>query len=210
MIQRELPTQAFKFITYKKMHDKSESDFLTSLSEFEKILKEEKEISFHGLFINFDGTFAQLLGATSRKELKRIVQKVESDNRAFSLFSCVDEKTIQQWYHELLLPQFMIPRHFGSFEHGVMKSKSEADYSIETILALDKRLQANYLQGFDNTKGHALTQAENEYYGEITFGENLITSREICFGYFQNKDASEFLNAFDLTTATFGFWSLFG
>lgn len=210
MIQRELPTQALKFITYKKMNDKSESDFLTSIYEFEEFLKEEKEVSFHGLFINSDGTFAQLLGATSRKEIKKIVQKVESDNRASSLFSCVDERTIQQWYHELLLPQFMIPRHFGSFEHGVMRSKSETDYSMETILALDKKLQTNYLQGFDNTKGHALTQTEDKFYGEITFGDNLVSSREICFGYFQNKDASEFLNAFDLSTATFGFWCLLG
>lgn len=91
-----------------------------------------------------------------------------------------------------------------------MAGQSETSYPEKRIQELSERLESNYLQRFENTKGHVISLTKDGLCGEIIFGKYLIATREICYGYFHDKDTSNFLEAFDLSTADLGFWSLLG
>ncbi|MFD2904278.1 hypothetical protein [Sphingobacterium anhuiense] len=79
---------------------------------------------------------------------------------------------------------------------------------ITRLRAISDAIEVDYLHNFDNTKAHFVAIVDENKYSEITFGQTVIATRDICRGYVEDPSCQILLEIADEKTFELDFWSL--
>ena len=77
---------------------------------------------------------------------------------------------------------------------------------MESLLAVSKSVEENYLHDSGNTVEHFIGQVDEGTYSEMVFGETLDQTRRTCFGHMGNPVCEELLGLFDPGSVDLDFW----
>ena len=75
-------------------------------------------------------------------------------------------------------------------------------------MTVSENIEKEYLNAFENTKAHFIGSVQENRVSEITLGETLGKTKEICFGYFNNQICKPLLDISDEATIEIDFWYL--
>ena len=93
----------------------------------------------------------------------------------------------------------------------VLRKKCEQKGVLGTIRDYsnkENKIEKEYLNSFDNNLGHFMGKIDDTTYSELTFGETLGKTREICYGYFGIDAGMELMNMYILEKVDLDFWYL--
>jgi hypothetical protein len=120
----------------------------------------------------------------------------------------INPQTVKIRYHEILDNNFQVPKNFSCFEHGTFSPKKDIEFSKSNLLYVAKKIEDGYLNTFENTLGHFIGKINDKTYSEITFGQTLGKTREICYGYLNIEVGMKMMTMFIPETTDLDFWYL--
>lgn len=199
--------KALEFTVFEKNSSVSDEELITAAMQFEALyLKNCKGVIFHCLARNLKGQYANALFAENMDNLKEVEKGFSANTEAKKFMECINHQSVKVYYHHILTVNVMIPKTFGCIEHGCFTMKNEKAFSEKTLLEISEVVEADYLSSFTEHSGHFIGKIDNEVYSEISFGDTLGKTREICFGYENNPVCQQLLNHFKLETVNLDFW----
>lgn len=199
--------QAMEFASFKIKKDVTEDDLINAIIAFEEsFLQNQKGILLHCLVKNQMDTYANVLFAESETALKEMQETANKNEFAGTFFSMIESETVSMNIHTIENDSFQIPTSFACVEHGTFKLN--ANVTLNDLKVKSHKLEEEYLNHFTNSKAHYIGSLNNSLFSEVTFGESLGKTKQICFGYLQNKIGLEFLELLDDKTMQLDFYSV--
>ena len=200
--------KAMEFTSFSKKKNVTDDELINAVLKFETVLAKQSGVIFHCLVRNFKNEYANVLFVSDFEDLKKIEDKIIKLAEAQDFFKLIDEKSIKIGYHQILKTDFKIPHYFSCIECGTFELKNGIEQN-KLLLAV-KNIEQEYLSIFENTKEHFIGLIQKSKYSEVTFGETLAKTKEICFGYTSNPYCKRMLEMADETTMELDFWYLIG
>lgn len=108
--------------------------------------------------------------------------------------------------HKIEKENFVIPESFACIEHGTFQLKEAV--TLKDLKSKSETLERDYLEHFSNSKAHYVGSLGDIVFSEIAFGETLGKTKQICYGYLENKVGLEFLGLLDEKTMELDFYSV--
>lgn len=179
---------------------------INAVLKFETVLAKQDGVIFHCLVRNFENEYANVLFATEIDDLKRLEENLMQLQEVQDFFRLIDKKTLKITVHKILKNDFKVPNLFLCVECGTFELKNQ-DENLK-LLAVSENIEKEYLNTFENTKAHFIGSVQENRFSEITLGETLGKTKELCFGYFSNKFCKPLLEMTDETTVKLDFWYL--
>ena len=198
--------KAMEFTSFKKKETVTDDELINTVLEFETVLGKQSGVIFHCLVRNFENEYANVLFVTELDDLKKLEENVMKLSEAQDFFKLIDEQSIKITFHKILKADFEVPNHFSCVECGTFALKN--DNENHKLLTVSKNIEKEYLNTFENTKAHFIGSVKENRFSEITIGETLGKTKEICFGYFNNQFCKPLLEMADETTMELDFWYL--
>lgn len=195
---------AMEFTSFKKKEHVSDDELLFAVLRFERQLIQVEGIVYHTLVRNYDNEYANVLFATSMEAIKSLTEIIGNTIETQEFFNMVEMSSVQVEYHQITKPDFILPEHFGCIENGKFSLKDATQHS--TLLLASDAVEDQYLNLYDNTKGHFITTRGENLYSEIVIGQTLGYTKEICYGYFGNEACLSLLSLIDESSMHLGFW----
>lgn len=205
----ESPASMMEFTKFTKADHISDEDLISLVMKFESdYLQKQSGLIFHCLVRNLAGEYANLLFADNIASIKNIENGFSSNDSAKDFIAAIKPQTVKVHYHEILDDNFQVPKGFACFEHGLFSPKKDIEFSEKHLLSVAKKIEKSHLNNFENTLGHFIGKIDDETYSEITFGQTLGKTREICYGYLNIEAGMEMMTMFDPDTTDLDFWYL--
>lgn len=198
--------KAMEFTSFKKKETITDDELINAVLKFETVLAKQNGVIFHCLVRNFENEYANVLFVTEIEDLKRLEENLIQLQEAQDFFRLIDEKSIKITVHKILKDDFKVPSLFSCVECGTFQLKNQ-DENLK-LLAISENIEKEYLNTFENTKAHFIGSVQENRFSEITLGETLGKTKEICFGYFNNQFCKPLLEMTDETTVKLDFWYL--
>jgi hypothetical protein len=210
MIRVSQATPSFmEFTTFTKASNVTDEELISLVMKFENdYLQKQSGLIFHCLVRNLKGEYANLLFADNMENMKSIEYNFASNDCAKDFMAAVNPQTVKVRYHEVLDNNFQVPKNFACFEHGTFSPKKDNGFSESNLLSVANKIEEDHLNTFENSLGHFIGKLDDETYSEITFGQTLGKTREICFGYLNIKAGLEMMDMFNSETIDLDFWYL--
>ncbi|MEH6403625.1 MAG: hypothetical protein V7750_09665 [Sneathiella sp.] len=195
------------FATFQKKRDVETMDVIAASLDWQReFLKSMDGIGFHCLLGNMSGGFADIIFATDRPSFDKMGELHFEAPSSIKFMSLLDPESIQLRSASILKEGLIIPSGFSCIEAGFMTLAEGAIAEDEEVRLGSDKIEEQYLGGYSNTLGHFVGRAEDQSYCEITFGQTLGQTREICYGYEHSVICQDFLNQFDEKKFEFDFW----
>ena len=202
------PVCAMEFTSFKKKAEVSDDELLFAVLRFERQLAQVEGMVYHCLVRNYDNEYANVLFATSMETIKSLEAVIGNTKETQDFFSMVEVNSVQVEYHEISKPDFALPEYFGCIENGKFSLK-DSNQQTALLLASDA-VEYTYLNQYENTKGHFISRRDENQYAEIVLGQTLGSTKEICYGYFENIACLSLLDLIDESSMNLGFWYVVG
>lgn len=197
--------QIMEFTSFKKQPHVSDDEMLQAVLNFESaFLAKQDGVLFHCLVRNYKNEYANVLFAENQEALDALMGKVHDNKEVNHFFSLIDNETVKMNFHQIQKKGFQIPNHFSSVECGTFKLN--ANESLEGLLLVSDTIENKYLNSSRNTKAHFIGCLPNDVYSEITFGETLGKTKEVCMGYSENEHCKPLLDMADSESMQLDFW----
>jgi hypothetical protein len=197
-------TKAMEFTSFKKKETVTDDELINAVLKFETVLSKQDGIVFHCLVRNFKNEYANVLFVAELDDLKKLEKNVMQLQEAQDFFQLIEEQSIKMSFHKILKDNFEVPNHFSCVECGTFTLKNENENL--KLLTISDSVEKEYLNSFENTKAHFIGSVKENRYSEVTIGETLGKTKEICFGYFNNPFCKSLLEMADETTMELDFW----
>lgn len=198
--------KAMEFTSFKKQEGVSDDDLMASVLKFEEILAKQPGVIFHCLVRNFENTYANVLFVENVEHLHQLSKEVAALPEAQHFFSLISMETVRMEFHEILKDDFHVPQGFACVECGTFTLKPES--TIEAFISTSTNLEKNYLNKFDNCLEHFVGRVEGKKVSEIAIGKTYAKTKQVCYGYFDDKYGQELLNLAIMDTVNLDFWYL--
>lgn len=198
--------KAMEFTSFKKKETVTDDELINAVMKFETVLGKQSGVIFHCLVRNFKNEYANVLFVTEIDDFKKLEENLMQLQEAQDFFKLIDEQSIKMTFHKILKDDFVVPNHFSCVECGTFKLKNENEN--HKLLTISESIEKEYLNTFENTKAHFMGSVKENRFSEITIGETLGKTKEICFGYFNNQFCKPLLEMADETTMELDFWYL--
>jgi len=198
--------RAMEFTSFKKKETVTDDEIINAVMKFETVLSRQNGVIFHCLVRNYKNEYANVLFVTEIDDLKKLEENVMQLQEAQDFFKLIDEQSIKMKFHKILKDDFVVPNHFSCVECGTFSLKNENENL--KLLTISENIEKEYLTPFENTKAHFIGSLKENRFSEITIGETLGKTKEICFGYFNNPFCKPLLEMADETTMELDFWYL--
>ncbi|MDR2205866.1 MAG: hypothetical protein LBE36_06905 [Flavobacteriaceae bacterium] len=195
---------AMEFTSFKKKENVSDDELLNALSNFETTLSKHPGLIFHCLLRNYSNEYAHLLLASSMNNFKNLESNLGHFPEVKFFFELIDMQTVKIEYHEIQKENFQVPTNFSCVEKGIFSLKEVNNF--DKLLQISDTIEKEYLNTFENTKAHFIGTINTNRYSEITFGETLGKTKQICMGYFENTFCKKLLEISDETSMELDFW----
>ncbi|WP_246034360.1 hypothetical protein [Empedobacter tilapiae] len=169
-----------------------------------KVLSKQDGVIFHCLVRNFKNDYANVLFVKEIDNLKKLEENLIQLQESQDFFKLIDEQSSRITFHKILKDNFVVPNHFSCVECGTFELKNDYDQ----LLTISESIENEYLNTFENTKAHFIGSINENRFSEITIGETLGKTKEICYGYFNNPFCKQLLEMADETTMELDFWYL--
>ena len=196
-----------EFTTFEVKSSVTVNQLIEAVLNFESnFLKQQKGIVFHCLVRNIEGKFANVLFAENMGALKQLEKSAESNESVNLFFDMVESSSVQVNFNKINEKNFKVPENFSCVEYGVFKLKETE--KLDSLLPVLEAVKNNYLNNFNNTKGHFVGILPNDTYAEVVFGETLGQTKQLCSGYFENQFCKAFLEKIEESTTQLDFWYL--
>ena len=198
--------KAMEFTSFKKKENVTDDELINAVLKFETVLTKQSGVIFHCLVRNFKNEYANVLFVTELDDLKKMEENVIKFSEAQDFFKLIDEQSIKMEFHKISKDDFKVPTHFSCIECGTftLKNKNES----QKLLTVSENIEKEYLNTFENTKAHFIGSLNENRYSEVTIGETLGKTKEICFGYMRSQFCKPLLEMADETTMELDFWYL--
>lgn len=198
--------KGMEFTSFKKKETVTDDELINAVMKFEIALSKQSGVIFHCLVRNFKNEYANALFVTEINDLKKTQKNVLKLQEAQDFFKLIDEQSIKMTFHKILKDEFKVPNHFSCIECGAFTLKNENENL--KLLTISESIEKEYLNTFENTKAHFIGSLNENRFSEITIGETLGKTKEICFGYFDNQFCKALLEMTDEATMELDFWYL--
>lgn len=195
-----------EFTSFKKKETVTDDELINAVLKFEVALAKQDGVIFHCLVRNFKNEYANVLFVAEIDDLKRLEENLMQLQEAQDFFKLIDEKSIKITFHKILKNDFKVPSLFSCIECGTFELKNQ-DENLK-LLTVSENIEKEYLIAFENTKAHFIGSVQENRFSEITLGETLGKTKEICFGYFNDQFCKPLLDMTDETTVEIDFWYL--
>lgn len=206
MIKTPIP-RVMEFTSFRKKETVTDDELIQAVIQFESsFLIQQKGVLFHCLVRNFNNEYANVIFTENKKDLNELEEKAINNDITKNFFSLIEKGSTKINFHHIEKENFEIPQYFSCIEHGTFSLKNKNDF--EHLITASNTLEKEYLSKTTNTKGHFIGTISGNLYSEITFGETLGKTKEICFGYTQNKYCQPLLKLADETSMNLDFWYL--
>ncbi|WP_314242769.1 hypothetical protein [Empedobacter tilapiae] len=196
--------KAMEFICFKKKQTVTDDELINAVMKFEKVLSKQDGVIFHCLVRNFKNDYANVLFVKEIDNLKRLEENLIQLQESQDFFKLIDEQSSRIIFHKILKDNFVVPNHFSCVECGTFELKNDYDQ----LLTISESIENEYLNTFENTRAHFIGSINENRFSEITIGETLGKTKEICYGYFNNPFCKQLLEMADETTMELDFWYL--
>jgi len=198
--------KVMEFTSFRKKENVTDDELLFALLKFEKVLSAQKGLIFHCLMRNFSNEYANVLFAAAMSDLKELENNLGKDEDVIQFFELIEMTTTKIEFHEILDNKFIIPSSFSCIEKGLFSLKNKEDKS--KLITTSLEIEENYLSTFSNTKAHFIGKIKENEFSEITIGETLGATKQICMGYLENESCKKMLALIDESTMQLDFWYL--
>jgi uncharacterized protein YifE (UPF0438 family) len=198
--------KAMEFTSFKKKETVTDDELTNAVLKFETVVAKQSGVIFHCLVRNFKNEYANVLFVENIEQLHLLSKEVASFPEAKDFFDLIDMDTVKMELHEILKDDFKIPIGFSCIEHGTFALKEES--TIDPLLKVSSNLEKYYLSTFDNSLEHFVGRVKNQKLSEVALGKTYAKTKQICYGYYENKYGQSFLDLADLATVDLDFWYL--
>lgn len=198
--------KAMEFTSFKKKETATDDELINAVLEFETAVAKQSGTIFHCLVRNFKDEYANVLFAEEMEHLHLLSKEVGSLPEAKGFFDLIEMNTVKMEFHEILKDDFKIPEGFSCIEHGTFTLKAES--TIDSLLKVSSDLEKNYLRTFDNSLEHFVGRVKDKKVSEVAIGKTYAKTKQICYGYYENKYGQSLLDLADLATVELDFWYL--
>ncbi len=195
------------FVEFEKLDNVACEEVIeASLNWQREFLKPIEGIGFHCLLGNLKGGFADLIFGTNKAAFEHMSETFLSAASSQKVKSLLDPQSIVMRSASILADNFTVPDEFSCVEAGFMRANKEEEISEAVVREKSINLEKEFLGAYANTKGHFVGKTAEDGFCEVTFGQTLGQTREICFGYEAARPCREFLSLFDEKSFEFDFW----
>jgi hypothetical protein len=198
--------KAMEFTSFKKKEAVTDDELTNAVLKFESALANQSGVIFHCLVRNFKNEYANVLFAENIEHLHLLSKEVASFPEAKDYFSLIEMDTVKMEFHEILKDDFKLPVGFACIEHGTFTLKEESTF--ESLLKVSSDLEKNYLGTFDNSLEHFIGRVKDKKVSEVALGKTYAKTKQICYGYYENKYGQSLLDLAHLATVDLDFWYL--
>jgi uncharacterized protein YifE (UPF0438 family) len=198
--------RAMEFASFKKKETVTDDDLTNAVLKFETVLAKQSGVIFHCLVRNFKNEYANVIFVENIEHLHLLSKEVGSFPEAKDFFALMEMETVKMEYHEILKDDFKIPIGFSCVEHGTFTLKDEA--TIDSLVKVSSDLEKYYLSTFDNSLEHFVGRVKDKKVSEVAIGKTYAKTKQICYGYYENKYGQSLLNLADVATFDLDFWYL--
>lgn len=195
-----------EFTTFRKKEDVSDDELINAVLKFESALAKQDGIIFHCLVRNFKNEYANVLFAENPEHLHSLNETIFSYQEAKDFFALIEADSANMVFHKILKDNFLIPEGFAFVEHGTFQLKD--DIAIDDFIKASNDIEKNYLNNFDNCLAHFVGKVNERTVSEIAIGKTYATTKQICYGYFDNRYGQALLSLANMDTASLDFWYL--
>ncbi len=201
--------KAMEFTVFSKARGVKDEDLINAVMQFEKeYITQQEGVIFHCLVRNLNGDYANLVFADDMGSLKNLPKGFMDSDVCKQFLECVDKDTVKMHHHTIMKDNFVIPDNFACFEHGTFVIKKDIGFTEDKMLTIADTLEKQYLNDFDNSRGHFMGKLDDETYSELAFGRTLGKTREICYGYFGVDAGLQLMDLYDPESTELNFWYL--
>ena len=198
--------KAMEFTSFKKQNGVSDDDLMASVIKFEEVLAKQSGVIFHCLVRNLENSYANVLFVENAEHLHQLSKEVAALPEAQHFFSLINMETVRMEFHEILKDGFHIPQGFACVECGTFNLKPEA--TLEAFINASTNIENHYLNKFENSLEHFVGRVEGKKVSEIAIGKTYAKTKQVCYGYFDDKYGQELLNLAIMDTVNLDFWYL--
>lgn len=195
------------FATFDKKAGVDTMDVIAASLRWQReFLQNLDGIGFHCLLGNMKGGFADILFAGDQSSFERMGEAYAFAPSSVALMALLDTESIQLRSAQILKENFTVPLGFSCIEAGFMNLIPGRSTLDVDVVKGSNVIENEYLEGDANTMGHLLGKTADGSYCEITFGQTLGQTREICLGYETSDVCMNFLRLFEEKSSEFDFW----
>ena len=195
-----------EFTSFKKKETVTDDELTNAVLKFETVVAKQIGVIFHCLVRNFKNEYANVLFVENIEHLHLLSKEVASLPEAKDFFDLIEMNTVKMELHEILKDNFEIPEGFSCIEHGTFTLKEES--TIDSLIKVSSELEKNYLSTFDNSLEHFVGRVKDKKVSEVAIGKTYAKTKQICYGYYENKYGQSLLDLADLATVDLDFWYL--
>lgn len=198
--------KAMELTSFRKKTTVTDDELIHAALKFETVLTKQSGVIFHCLVRNFNNEYANVLFVTQMDDLNKLEENVMHLPEVQDFFRLIDEQSIKMAFHTILKDNFEVPNHFSCVECGTFTLKNANEN--HKLLSISESIEKEYLNTFENTKAHFIGSVKENRYSEITIGQTLGKTKEICFGYMTNQFCKPLLEMAEEATMELDFWYL--
>lgn len=199
--------KVMEFTMFKKKDHVTDDEILQAVLAFEtKFLNNQEGIIFHCLVKNDKNEYANVLFADDMETIHKMMKNVHQSQEANTFFELIKEESVQMNFNHILKEDFIVPQHFSCVEYGRFELNSGENKM--NLLKASQTIEDHYLNKNKNTQGHFIGCLSDEVYTEVTFGETLGKTKEVCLGYTENEYCKALLNMANPESMHLDFWYL--
>lgn len=197
--------QIMEFTSFKKKDHITDDELLQSVLNFESaFLAKQEGVVFHCLVRNFNNEYANVMFLENQNALDGIMANVHESPEANQFFSIIENESVKMNFNQIMEDGFQVPEHFSCVEVGTFELNSGEE--VDNLLKVSSSIENQYLNQFANTKAHFIGQLPNNVYSEITLGNTLGKTKEVCMGYLNNAHCKPLLEMCNSETMHLDFW----
>ncbi len=198
--------KAMEFTSFRKKETVTDDELINAVLKFETVVAKQSGVIFHCLVRNFKNEYANVLFVENIEHLHLLSKEIASFPEAKDFFDLIDMDTVKMNFHEILKDDFTIPVGFSCIEHGTFSLKEES--TIDSLLKVSSDIEKYYLSTLDNSLEHFVGRVKDQKLSEVVIGKTYAKTKQICYGYYENKYGQSFLDLADLATVDLDFWYL--
>ncbi|MBJ6367928.1 hypothetical protein [Snuella sedimenti] len=199
--------KAMEFTSFTKKDHVSDDELIRTVMQFENaFLSNQKGIVFHCLVRNLNNNYANVLFVEDMEVLKEMEKTIQNNTSAQDFFDLIKTDSVQMNFQTIEKENFSIPKYFSCIEYGSFSLKDKSNY--QALLNTSNTIETEYLFKASNTQAHFIGKIAENRFSEVTLGNTLGKTKEICFGYTENEYCKPMLEMADDTTMELDFWYL--
>ncbi|WP_437918691.1 hypothetical protein [Sphingobacterium sp. LRF_L2] len=196
--------KAMEFTRFRKKADVTDDALLAAALAFEKAIASQQGLIFHSLVRNYDNEYANVLFSESIQILKDLESNFGNLPSVKEFFQLIEMSSVKVEYHNIKKENFLIPTDFSCIEKGTFSLHNTDD--ISKLKQISEDIENEYLNRFDNSRGHFIGQLGPNLFSEVTIGKTLAQTKQICMGYFNDPFCTKLLALADKETMELDFW----